>query len=74
MAPSKFWVTIKSPSLAYWYYCAWKTAITVLTNKSKHAEFTIHRYKMLVDLGLVPIDFYLYGEKESDEEQEGDKE
>jgi hypothetical protein len=39
----------------------------VLSNK-KNAEFIIQRRNMLVDIGMVPLEFYLYGEEESDKE------
>jgi hypothetical protein len=57
------------PKLAYWSYHATKTVINVLTNKSKNAVFTLPRCEMLVDIGLVPSECYLYGEQEGDEEQ-----
>jgi hypothetical protein len=43
-----------------------RTAIAVLTNKKKNAEFTLQRCK-LVDIGLVPLRFYQYGSDDSGE-------
>jgi hypothetical protein len=75
IVPSKFCATTKkSPSLAYRSKYVKRTTITVLTNRRKNAEFTVPRCKMIVEIVLVPIEFYLYGEQESDEQQEGDKE
>jgi hypothetical protein len=42
------------PKLAYWCYYAKKTAINVLTNKSKNDVFAIPRCNMRVEIGLVP--------------------
>jgi hypothetical protein len=36
-------------------------------NKKKNAEFTLQQCKMLVDIGLVTLEFYLYGSDNSDE-------
>jgi hypothetical protein len=38
--------------------------------EEENAEFTVQRCKMLVDIGLVPIKFYLYGSGSSDKEGE----
>jgi hypothetical protein len=57
----------KNPQLAKWGNYASRTAIAVLTNKEKNAEFTLQRCKMLVDIGLVPLQFYLYGSDNSEE-------
>jgi hypothetical protein len=57
----------KKPHLAEWGNHARRTAIAVLTNKKKIAEFTLQRCKMLVDIGLVPLHFYQYGSDDSDE-------
>jgi hypothetical protein len=52
--------------LARWGNYAKRTAIAVLMNKKKNADFTVQRCKMLVDIGLVPLEFYLYGSDTSD--------
>jgi hypothetical protein len=55
----------KNPQLAKWGNNARRTAIAVLTNKKKNAEFTLQGCKILVDIGLVPLQFYLYGSDDS---------
>jgi hypothetical protein len=71
LAPSKFGVTTTTKTkLAPWGNYAKITAITLLTNKTKNAEFTIPPCKMLVPIGLVPLEFYLCGQDESDKEHE----
>jgi hypothetical protein len=57
----------KNPQLAKWGNYARRTAIALLTNNKKNAEFTLQRCKMLVDIGLVPLQFYQYGSDDSDE-------
>jgi hypothetical protein len=47
----------KNPQFAKWVNYSRRTAIAVLTNKKKNAEFTLLRCKMLVDIGLVPLHF-----------------
>jgi hypothetical protein len=39
-------------------------------DKQKKSEFTFQRCKMLVDIGLAPFEYYLYGQEESDAEHE----
>jgi hypothetical protein len=56
----------KKPQLAKWGNHGKRTTIAVLTNKKKNAEFTLQRCKMLVDIGLVPLELYLYGSEDSD--------
>jgi hypothetical protein len=56
----------KNPQLTKWGNYARRTAIAVLTNRGKSAEFTIQQCKMLVDIGLVPLQFYQYGLDDSD--------
>jgi hypothetical protein len=57
----------KNPQLVKWGNYARRTAIAVLKNKEKNAEFTLLRCKMLVDIGLVPLHSYQYGSDNSDE-------
>jgi hypothetical protein len=67
MAPSKLWgITKKNLQLAKWRNYAKRTSITLLRNKKKR-EFTLERCKMLVDIGLVHLQFYLNGSDDSDE-------
>jgi hypothetical protein len=47
----------KNPQLSKWGNYTRRTAIAVLTNK-KNAEFTLQRCKMLVNIGMVPLQFY----------------
>jgi hypothetical protein len=55
-----------NPQLAKWGNYARRTAIAVLTNKKKNAVFTLQRCKMLVDIGLAPLQFYQYGSDDID--------
>jgi hypothetical protein len=57
----------KNPKIAKWGNYARRTAIAVLTKKKKNAEFTLKQCKMLVDIGLAPLQFYLYGSDDRDE-------
>jgi hypothetical protein len=57
----------KNPQLAKWGNYARRTAIAVLTNKKKNAEFTLLQCNMPVNIGLVPLNFYRYGSDDSDE-------
>jgi hypothetical protein len=57
----------QNPQLAKWVNYARRTAIAVLMNKKKNAEYTLQRCKMLVDIGMVPLKFYLHGSDDSDE-------
>jgi hypothetical protein len=56
----------QNPQLAKWGNYARRTAIAMLTNKTTNAEFTFQQCKMLVDIGLVPLQFYLYRSDDSD--------
>jgi hypothetical protein len=56
----------KNPQLAKWGNYARRTAIAALANKKKDAVFTLQRCKMLVDIGLVSLQFYQYGSDDSD--------
>jgi hypothetical protein len=49
----------QNPQPTKWGNYARRTAIAMLMEK--YAEFTLQRCNMLVDIGLVPLQFYLYG-------------
>jgi hypothetical protein len=70
MAPSKFGGITKKPATCQVGKLCKETATAVPTNKKKNAEFTLERCTMLVDIGLVPLEFYLYGSEDSDKVDE----
>jgi hypothetical protein len=68
MAPSKFWgITKKIPAACQMGKLYKENSHRSADEQEKNAEFTLQRCKMLVEIGLVPLKFYLYGSEDSDE-------
>jgi hypothetical protein len=68
MAPSKFWErTKKEPAACQVGKLCKENIHRSAGEQEKNTEFTLQQCKMRVDIGMVPLQFYLYGSEDSDE-------